>query len=32
MYVMAPAVVWMKLSRQDFMAPVKEGAELDELP
>lgn len=31
-YIMAPAVVWMKLTKQDFMPPVKEGAELDELP
>lgn len=31
-YIMSPAVVWMRLSKQDFMVPVKEGAELDELP
>lgn len=31
-FVMSPAIVWMKLTREDLMPPVKEGAELDELP
>lgn len=31
-YIMAPVVVWLKLTKEDFMRPEKEGAELDELP
>lgn len=31
-YIMSPVVIWLKLTKQDFLPPVKEGAELDEMP
>ncbi len=32
MYVAATVLVWMNISKEDLMPPVKEGSELDEIP